>query len=54
MKVVPFRHGGRRPAIHDFASGNRENRGWRAFARHDEEDACWDPNEQYARPDTSE
>ena len=32
----PFRHGRRRPAIHDFAACTRQSRGWPAFADHDE------------------
>jgi hypothetical protein len=31
------RHGRRRPATHDFVETKTASRGWRAFARHDDE-----------------
>jgi peptide/nickel transport system substrate-binding protein len=35
LRSRPPRHGGRRPAIHDFSRPPQQSRRWRAFARHD-------------------
>src|SRR4051812_37491950 len=41
--TVPSRHGGRRPAIHDFADATKESRGWPAPAMTQDPTVCQSP-----------